>query len=167
MCPKGENFKLPKDSAPNTIFHEIELGVMLKNGNLLRKPIGAEWQNHIAGYFLLLDFTDSAQTKEAVEKGQPWFLAKAQDNFLVLSENVISCDKIPDPHKVELELKINGETKQHDFTGSMHYKIWDQLDYISKYLSLDQGDLLMTGTPEGMGPVNEGDKLEAYLKYEG
>ena len=65
---------------------------MLKNGNMTRKPIGAEWQNHIAGYFLLLDFSDTSKIKEAVEKGQPWFLGKAQDNFLVLSENVISCD---------------------------------------------------------------------------
>ena len=85
----------------------------------------------------------------------------------MLSENVISADQIEDPHKVELELKINGQTRQHDITGNMHYKIWDQLDFISKYMTLDQGDLLMTGTPEGMGPVNEGDKLEAYLKYNG
>jgi 2-keto-4-pentenoate hydratase/2-oxohepta-3-ene-1,7-dioic acid hydratase in catechol pathway len=129
--------------------------------------LGAEWKDHIAGYFLLIDYTDSTMTKEAVEKGQPWFIAKGQDRFLVLSENVIPAEKIEDPHKVELELKINGETKQHDLTGNMHYKIWDQLDYISKYLTLDQGDMLMTGTPEGMGPVNEGDKLEAQLRYQG
>ena len=85
----------------------------------------------------------------------------------MLSENVIPADQIEDPHKVELELKINGQTRQHDTTGNMHYKIWDQLDFISKYMTLDQGDLLMTGTPEGMGPVNEGDKLEAYLRYNG
>jgi acylpyruvate hydrolase len=143
------------------------LGVLLKSGSLSSNPIGKEWQNHIAGYFLLLDYTDSSMTKEAVEKGQPWYLAKGQDNFLVLSENVISADQIEDPHKVELELKINGQTRQHDITGNMHYKIWDQLDFISKYMTLDQGDLLMTGTPEGMGPVNEGDKLEAYLRYNG
>ena len=58
-------------------------------------------------------------------------------------------------------------TKQHDLTGNMHFKIYDQLDYISKYLTLDEGDMLMTGTPEGLGPVNEGDKIEATMKYNG
>ena len=99
--------------------------------------------------------------------GQPWFLSKAQDSFLVLSDNVISPEEISDPHNVELELKLNGVTKQHDITGSMHFKIYDQLDYISRYLSLDEGDMLMTGTPEGLGPVNEGDEIEATLKYDG
>ncbi len=49
----------------------------------------------------------------------------------------------------------------------MHFKIWDQLDYINRYLTLGEGDMLMTGTPEGLGPVNEGDEIEATLKYEG
>ena len=71
-----------------------------------------------------MDYSDSSKIKEIIENGEPWFIAKGQDNFLVISENVIPCYKIPDPHKVELELKINGETKQHDFTGNMHYKIW-------------------------------------------
>ena len=85
----------------------------------------------------------------------------------MLSENVIAAEDIEDPHKVELELKLNGETRQHDLTGNMHFKIYDQLDYISRYLTLDEGDMLMTGTPEGLGPVNEGDKIEATMKYEG
>ena len=49
----------------------------------------------------------------------------------------------------------------------MYYSIYDQLQYISKYLTLDAGDILMTGTPEGLGPVNEGDHLEATLTYNG
>lgn len=49
----------------------------------------------------------------------------------------------------------------------MHYKIYDQLEYISKYITLEAGDILMTGTPEGMGPVNEGDHIDATLTYKG
>ncbi len=88
-----------------------------------------DWINDIAGYFLLLDYTDSKLLKGAVEKGHPWFFAKAQDNFLVLSD-IIPAEQIEDPHNVELELKVNGVTKQKDNTGNMHYKIHDQLDYI-------------------------------------
>lgn len=49
----------------------------------------------------------------------------------------------------------------------MHFKIYDQLEYLAKYMTLNPGDILMTGTPEGMGPVSEGDKLEAALTYKG
>ena len=76
-------------------------------------------------------------------------------------------EEIPDPHKVELELKINGKTRQKDLTGNMLFSIYDQLEYISQYLTLDAGDILMTGTPEGLGPINEGEHLEATLSYEG
>ena len=66
---------------------------------------------------------------------------------------------------MELELKINGETRQADNTGNMFFKINDQMDYIENSgTSLCEGDLLLTGTPEGMGPVRPGDKLEAFLR---
>ena len=60
---------------------------MLKCGNLTGRNIGEKWKDNIAGYFLLLDYTDTSVLKPAL--GQPWFLSKAQDNFLVLSDNVI------------------------------------------------------------------------------
>ena len=62
------------------------------------KPLGPSWQQHIAGYFLLLDYTDVAILKESLEKGQPWFIGKGQDNFLVISENIIPSEQIDDPH---------------------------------------------------------------------
>lgn len=123
-----------------------------------------DWRQDIAGYFLLIDYTDTNMIKEATEHGKPWLLAKAQDKFLYLSD-IIPAEAIEDPHNVELELKINGKTRQKDNTGNMYFKINDQLDYISKYITLEAGDILMTGTPEGMGPVHEGDHLEATLTY--
>jgi 2-keto-4-pentenoate hydratase/2-oxohepta-3-ene-1,7-dioic acid hydratase in catechol pathway len=75
---------------------------------------------------LLLDYTDSSMLKESAEKGFPWFIPKAQDRFLVLSD-LIPVEEIDDPHNVELELKVNSEVKQRDNTGNMHFKIYDQL----------------------------------------
>ena len=96
---------MTKDGA---IFHEVELGVMLKGGGKhLRKD---DWKNDIGAYFLLLDYSDTHMVKEAIEQGKPWFMAKAQDRFLVLSD-IIPVEAIDDPHNVELELKINGVTK--------------------------------------------------------
>ncbi|TNV75792.1 hypothetical protein FGO68_gene9308 [Halteria grandinella] len=163
LQPKNSpQFKLPKDSVKNQINHEVELGVMLKKGG----GKGEGWKNCIGGYFLLLDYSDGLQAKNASEKGTPWFMAKAQDGFLMLSD-LIPVEAIEDPHQVELELTINGETRQRDVTGNMHYKLWEQLDYINQYLTLGEGDILMTGTPEGLGPVNEGDKMECWMTYKG
>ena len=68
---------------------------------------------------------------------------------------------------MELELKINSEVRQQDNTKNMHFKIYDQLEYISKYMTLEPGDTIMTGTPEGTGPVEEGDLLQASLTSRG
>ena len=139
---------------------------------MLKKPLGRTrqgdlwWKNSIGGYFLLLDYTDSEQLKDALQNKVPWFLCKTQDNFMVFSD-LIAPEKIDDPHNVELELKVNGQIRQKDNTGNMHFKIGDQLDYINKYLTLGAGDLLLSGTPEGMGPVSEGDKIEGTLTYKG
>lgn len=83
-----------------------------------------DWKDDIGAYFLLLDYTDVEETKKATQKGLPWYTAKAQDNFLVLSD-MIPADEIDDPHNVELELRINDEVRQKDNTGNMFFKIND------------------------------------------
>ena len=124
---------------------------MLRSGG--RHPAkGVDWKDDIGGYFLLIDYTDFDELKKATQKGLPWLMAKGQDGFLCLSD-LIPADQIDDPHNVELELKINGETKQKDNTGNMHFKIHEQFDYITKHVTMEAGDILMTGTPEGLGPV--------------
>lgn len=59
-------------------------------------------------------------------------------------------------------MQVNGEIKQKDYAGKMHFKIDDIISYISKYYSLGDGDLILTGTPDGVGPVKRGDKVQAF-----
>ena len=66
-----------------------------------------------------------------------------------------------------MTLYINNEIKQQDNTGNMHFKIGDQLEYITKYCTLNPGDLILTGTPHGIGPIKLGDKLHATLSQDG
>lgn len=101
-----------------------------------------------------------------MEKGHPWLLCKGWDNFLYLSD-MIPIEEIDNPHDVDLELSINKEVKQKDNTKNMCFNIWQQLEHISQYMTLSPGDIIMTGTPEGMGPVEDGDLLEASLTYKG
>ena len=115
---------------------------------------------------LLLDMGDMSLMKTAMGSGSSWFTAKAQDGFLVLSD-LIPKEVIGDPHNCELELKINGETRQKDNTGNMLFKIPEQMHYLESdaKMRLNEGDLLMSGTPEGIAPVAEGDLLEATIHY--
>lgn len=119
---------------------------------------------HVGGYFLALDLTDRDFQKVAKQKGFPWTLAKGQDKFCPVS------DFIPlniDPYKVELHLRVNGQSRQKDITGNMHFKIDDLISYCSQYISLTEGDLILTGTPEGVGAIKPGDSIEGTASLDG
>ena len=103
---------------------------------------------------------------EAKKKGLPWDIAKGFDTFLPLSQ-VIPKSAIPDPHNVELFLKVNGETKQDASTNLMLFQIPRILSDISKVMTLEPGDVVITGTPAGVGPVVPGDVMRAGLRVNG
>jgi acylpyruvate hydrolase len=69
-----------------------------------------------------------------------------------------------DPHNLELSLFINDQRKQQDNTGNMYFKIGETLEYITRYVTLHPGDLILTGTPHGIGQVKVGDKIKAMIK---
>ena len=98
-------------------MHEVELGVIF-NGLDREHP----WIDRVGAYVLLLDMTDRNHLGKAISSGTPWLKAKVQDGFLVLG-NLIRKELIADPHNMNLELKINGLTRQSDNTCNMHYKI--------------------------------------------
>lgn len=103
---------------------------------------------------------------EAKKKGLPWDIAKGFDTFLPLSR-VIPKTAIPDPHDIELFLKVNGETRQDASTNLMLFQLPRLLSEISKVMTLEPGDLVLTGTPAGVGPVVPGDVMSAGLRVNG
>lgn len=103
---------------------------------------------------------------EAKKKGLPWDIAKGFDTFLPMS-NIISKAAIRDPHDVELFLKVNGEVKQQGSTNLMIYQIPRILSDISKVMTLLPGDIVLTGTPAGVGPVVAGDVMRAGVRIGG
>ena len=66
---------------------------------------------------------------------------------------------------MELHLVVNGQTRQKDMTSEMHFKIDDLISYSSQYITLNEGDLILTGTPEGVGPIKVGDKIEGKAHH--
>ena len=79
----------------------------------------------------------------------------------------VPAEAVADPHTLELEFKINGETKQKESTALMIFTIPVLIEYISKYMTLKEGDLICTGTPAGVGPIKAGDTLEGALRQDG
>ncbi|KAI5306048.1 hypothetical protein KEM55_008743 [Ascosphaera atra] len=98
--------------------------------------------------------------------GLPWSIAKGFDTFLPISERIAK-SKIPDPHNAHLTLSVDGQTRQSDSTGLMLYRIPRQLADISRVMTLEPGDLVLTGTPKGVGEVKDGQVLRAGISVDG
>lgn len=118
------------------------------------------------GYALGIDMTARNAQDEAKKKGLPWSIAKGFDTFLPISD-YISKSLIPDPHDVELYLNVNDEVRQSDSTGLMLFKIPRQLSEISRIMTLEKGDVVLTGTPKGVGEVKAGDVMRAGIRVGG
>ncbi|CAD8138876.1 unnamed protein product [Paramecium pentaurelia] len=161
LVDKPQILKLPE--LGHEIHHEIELGFMIsKQGKNIKKE---EWYDYVGGYFLALDLTDRELQAHFKKQGFPWDLSKGQDLFFPIS-NLIEKEKIEDPYNLTLELRINDKIVQHDKTSSMYYKIADLICYISKFMTLNPGDLVLTGTPHGVGPLKQNDQLNGILKQD-
>jgi 2-keto-4-pentenoate hydratase/2-oxohepta-3-ene-1,7-dioic acid hydratase in catechol pathway len=137
--------------------------IISKTGKNIKRE---NYLDYIGGYFLVLDLTDRSFQKESKDNSWPWFFAKSQDNFLPISK-FVEKNLVKDPHNLDLNLWINGEIRQKDNTGNMHYKLPETIEFISKYITLNEGDILLTGTPSGIGEIKVGDKLKASLIQEG
>jgi len=155
LRPKGVN-----------LHFEIELALVI--GKTIRDldEKSDDWQSAIEQYLLAIDMTGRNVQEEAKKKGYPWSIAKGFDTFLPLA-GPIEKSKIKDPHDIELYLKVNGETKQEDNTNLMLFQIPRQLSDISKVMTLEKGDIVLTGTPKGVGPVVTGDVMEAGMRVDG
>lgn len=102
----------------------------------------------------------------AKKQGYPWTIAKGFDTFLPIS-NIIPKASIPDPHAADLLLSIDGTVRQSDSTGLMMYRIPRQLADISRVMTLDPGDIVLTGTPKGVGQVSHGQVMKAGIGFGG
>lgn len=103
---------------------------------------------------------------EAKKKGLPWSIGKGFDTFLPISEHIPK-SRIPDPQNVDLWLDVNDKRRQDDNTNLMLFQIPRILADISKVMTLDVGDIVLTGTPKGVGSVKSGDRMVAGLMVDG
>ncbi len=159
-----------KDNSPfflpdfsSNIHYETELVVRIgKMGKCVSRKFA---RRYIDGVGLGVDFTARDLQNQFKEKGNPWELCKAFDNSAPIS-NFLSIDKFPDLSDVHFHLMLNGEKVQDGHTAEMFFPVEEIVEYVSKFITLKTGDLIFTGTPKGVGPVKEGDRLVGYLEGE-
>ncbi|KAE9972854.1 hypothetical protein BLS_008324 [Venturia inaequalis] len=166
LPPKSGPVLLPR--GVKTHF-EVELGlVMGKKVTDFDEQVSGEKGavGLIESYVLAIDLTGRNVQDEAKKKGLPWTIAKGFDTFCPISA-VIPKSLIPDPHNVVLHLSVNGEIKQHDNTELMLYRIPRQLQAISRVMTLEKDDIVLTGTPKGVGQVKAGDIMRCGLSVDG
>ncbi|KAF7298316.1 FAA-hydrolase domain-containing protein [Mycena kentingensis (nom. inval.)] len=140
--------------------HEVELGVVI--GKTGRDISEAEADSYVAGYALAVDMTGRNVQDHVKKKGLPWTTAKGFDTFTPIG-SFIPREQLTNPHNLTLTLKINGAFKQNGSTSAMIFQIPRLIQHISSIMTLEEGDLILTGTPEGVSQVSPGDKVECTL----
>jgi len=146
----------------NRVDYEVELAFIIKDR--CKNVAAMEAYHHILGYSVFNDVTArKMQVKDIVSK-LPWFRSKSFDSFGPIGPKIVNQEDIPDPHDLKIELRVNGEIKQASNTKFLLFKIPQLLEYISKFFTLETGDIIATGTPAGIGPIQPGDIIEAEIE---
>lgn len=144
-----------------TLHYEVELALIMgRRVQDLRVDDEKGALDAIAGYAVGIDMTARDVQDEAKRKSLPWSMAKGFDTFLPLSRYIPKA-AVPDPQDVELWLTVNGAQRQRDSTGLMLFGIPRVLSEISRVMRLEEGDVVLTGTPKGVGKVEVGDVMRA------
>jgi 2-keto-4-pentenoate hydratase/2-oxohepta-3-ene-1,7-dioic acid hydratase in catechol pathway len=134
--------------------HEVELAFVV--GEDVRDVDAAEAWDAIFGYTILLDIS--------VRGDQDRSNRKSYDTFTVIGPCVATADEVDDPQDLEMELQLNGETRQHENTGDMVYTCADVVQYASLGATLEAGDVITTGTPAGVSELSDGDTIDADIE---
>lgn len=154
----GDDVVIPETSSD--VHHEVELVVVI--GRTARNVSEEDALSHVAGYAVGLDMTARDLQAKAKAAGHPWAVAKGFDTFAPVG-TVVPASEVPDPQQLHLELRVNGEPRQSGSTSDMIFPVRTLVAYCSRIFTLEPGDLVYTGTPEGVGPVRRGDVLEARI----
>jgi 2-keto-4-pentenoate hydratase/2-oxohepta-3-ene-1,7-dioic acid hydratase in catechol pathway len=144
--------------------HEVELAVLV--GRQLQNADAETARQAVMGYGVALDLTLRDLQSELKKKGHPWETAKAFDGSCPLSP-LLKPGVLSQPQAVDLSLRVNGQVRQQGNTRQMMIGIFELMAYISARFTLQPGDVVLTGTPAGVGPLVSGDLLILNLaEYE-
>lgn len=153
----------PQISIPaqrGSVHHELEIAVLIQHR--LKNATEAEAKAAIAGIGLALDLTLRDVQDQLKKQGHPWEVAKAFDGASPMSD-FIGIEQIKDLENIEFSLKRNGKVQQHGSSKQMLFPIVPLIAYMSSMFTLNPGDVILTGTPAGVGELQKNDELELEL----
>ena len=158
----GNPFYYPEFS--KDIHHEVELVLRVcKEGKNIQEKFAGKYFDAIG---IGIDFTARDLQQKAKEKGLPWDIAKGFNGSAPLSEKFIPVAEFKNLKDINFSLTINGGIRQQGNTSLMIFSFEYVISYLSKFFTLRTGDLIFTGTPKGVGPVQPGDTLSAFIENE-
>ena len=148
--------RFPYPPKSSDVHHEAELAVVLKSGG---RDIPVERAlDCVYGYALALDMTRRDLQGEMKKAGRPWEIGKAFEHAAPIGP-IHPAAEIGHPDEGSITLKVNGELRQEGDLNQMIWKVPEMISYLSEYFELAPGDVILTGTPAGVGPVQKGDSL--------
>ncbi len=136
--------------ADRRVDYEGEVGVVV--GRRASRVSRSEAARYVFGYVPLLDITMRGEEDRSYRK--------SFDTFTPIGPAIVTADEVPDPAAIQLELTVNGETRQSANTRDLIYDIPRLIEYFSSAFTLEPGDIIATGTPEGVGQIQPGDEIE-------
>ena len=153
---------LYNDEQRRRLDYEVELAfVISKKAKSVSQHIAYD---HILGYAVFLDMTARSMQVEDRNIKLPWYRSKNFDTFGPIGPKIVSKAEILNPHDLDIELKVNGETRQSSNTRHLIFRVPQIIEYITQFVTLEEGDIIATGTPGGVSPVLPGDKIEASIE---
>ena len=153
--------RFPYPQHTSDVHHEVELLTALKSGGT-NIPLG-EALEHVWGYGVALDMTRRDLQGQAKKMGRPWEIGKAFEHSGPVGP-VYPVEKVGHLEKGRISLHVNGELRQDGDLNQMIWKVPEMISYLSEYFELQAGDVILGGTPAGVGPISAGDVMNADIE---
>jgi 5-carboxymethyl-2-hydroxymuconate isomerase len=154
----GEPVRIPSYS--NECHFEVELALLI--GSKCHAVSAENAMEYVVGYGVAIDMTLRDVQNQLKAKGLPWEIAKGFDTACPLSD-FVQASTLPDPHSLNLKLSVNGESRQNGNSADMIHRVPQMVAHISGIFTLEPGDIILTGTPAGVGQVQAGDVMTAEI----
>jgi fumarylpyruvate hydrolase len=160
VVPEGETGRMHYPSLTKNLHHEVELVLAIGKGG--RNIAAAQAMEHVWGYGLGLDMTRRDIQNQMKKEGRPWCIGKGFDESAPMAPLVSAAQYTPTADTA-IELKVNGQVRQRSTIGKLIWSLPEIIEHVSAAWTLQPGDLIFTGTPEGVGAVVAGDLLESHI----
>ncbi|MCK5202042.1 MAG: fumarylacetoacetate hydrolase family protein [Spirochaetales bacterium] len=164
LIESGDNIVIPAFLREDYNFKELrvdyeaELALIIKD-RCKNVPV-SEALDHVLGYTCMNDI--SMRNMQVSDKSG-WFRGKSLDTFGPVGPVLVLSEDIPDPHSLGIRCRLNGKLVQDSNTKHMIFTVAEMISFISKHFTLESGDIIMTGTPQGVGPLKHGDVVEVEI----